>query len=199
MRWQGTAGAGRFDTVLDFGSEGEYDVEMTTVQLSLARSIGPRRTLRLVAGGILDGSLQNGSRPEHDVTSGGLLALGLEHRVRPGRGWTPSIDLSGSFGLSWAATSTAEPAGDTDYFAGDLRLGALCGWSPVRNVTTYGAVRVFGGPVSWQVEGRDATGTDKYHFQVGGGASVALGAAALFAEIDFLGERALSAGISYTR
>ncbi len=199
MRWQGTVVGGNFDTVLDFGDAGEYNVEMSTLSFSVARTLGPRRTVRLVGGVIHDGTLKNGIRADHEISSGGLFAIGFEQRTRQGHGWTPSVDGSAYLGASWASTSSTGDEADRDYFATDLRLGAACAWNPTGNTTTYGTVRVFGGPVTWQLDGRDETGTDKYHYQIGAGASIALGDAALFAEAYVLGEQALAAGVAFTR
>jgi hypothetical protein len=58
---------------------------------------------------------------------------------------------------------------------------------------------VFGGPVSWELEGTDVIGTDIHHYQIALGTAIQLGQTGLFAEWAGLGEKALSIGVSYTR
>ena len=58
------------------------------------------------------------------------------------------------------------------------------------------AARVFAGPVQWELNGKDVTGTDTHHYQLAMGAATRLGPVGIFAEFAGLGEQAISAGLS---
>lgn len=171
---------------------------MNTASISAARSLDERRTVRVAAGIILDGTLQSAARTEYDVERGGLMAVGMEYRVKEGLGKAPSIDLSGYFGASWTKTTASDTGDQVDYFASDLRLGASFGWSLVEETYSYLATRVFGGPVDWEIDGESVTGTDTHHYQLGLGSAARFGPVAVFAEWYGLGEKSISAGMSAT-
>ena len=190
-------GIGAFDTTLRFTGDREVDVEMTTVSASVSRFLDERWTLRGSIGVIVDGEMRRNGRAVADVEPGGLAAVGFEYRAREGEGSVPFVDLSGYFGVSWA-TTTAPATEDIDYFASDLRLGARAGWSVAGGAFPYIAVRVFGGPASWTLEGDDVNGTDVHKYQIGLGTSVPLGGVSVFAEWAGAGERGASAGLSAT-
>ena len=74
---------------------------------------------------------------------------------------------------------------------------------PVGSVRTFGAfspyllARAFAGPVLWNWDGEDITGTDTHHFQLGAGASVSIGPrVTLLVDLAALGERAASLGMA---
>ena len=189
-------GFGSFDTTLRFDGDREYDVEMTTVSLAAGWSLDERRTVRAAVGAILDGTLRRDGQRAHDGDSGALAAVGLEYRARAGAGKQPSIDLSGYFGMSWAQTTAPDSGVETDYLATDLRLGAAAGWSLRERTYSYVSARVFGGPVSWEIDAEDVTGNDVHHYQLGVGSAAELGPVSVFAEYFGLGETALAFGVS---
>jgi len=189
-------GFGSFDTTLRFDGDREFDVEMTTVSIAGGWSLDERRTVRAAVGAILDGTLQRDGHRAHDVDSGALAAVGMEYRARTGTGKQPSIDLSGYFGVSWAQTTSRNTGVETDYLATDLRLGAAAGWSLTERSYSYFSMRVFGGPVSWEIDAEDVTGSDIHHYQLGVGSAVDLGSVSVFAEYFGLGEKALAFGVS---
>jgi hypothetical protein len=85
------------------------------------------------------------------------------------------------------------------YLAGDMRLSVVLGKTFLDALSPYVVVRGFGGPIWWQIEGKDATGTDTYKFQVGAGLSVSLPQRLdAFLEVVPLGEKALSTGLGYS-
>jgi hypothetical protein len=99
---------------------------------------------------------------------------------------------------SFTANRTEQSgAPHVSYTAFDLRLGAEFGLNLVKVLHPYVLARAFGGPVFWQYQGKDVTGTDIHHYQLGLGLAVGLPAGlSLFAEGVPLGERALSGGLS---
>lgn len=189
-------GMGSFNSTIRFDDNREVDVEMTTVSLSGAWLINDSWTVRAGLGVILDGELKPDAGTTHDVKPGGLAAVGLEYRALIGDGYTPFIDLSLFLSGSW--TETVDPITDskTSYFASDIRLGARAGWNVKGNIFPYVAARVFGGPVKWELDGEDVTGTDIHHYQLALGTAVQLGQVGVYVEWAGLGEQALSAGLS---
>ena len=81
--------------------------------------------------------------------------------------------------------------------AADARVGAALG-RRVGPVSPYLLARAFGGPVFWTLDDEDTVGSDRYHVQLGAGASLALGDAwTVLVDVSALGERAASVGISW--
>jgi hypothetical protein len=64
-------------------------------------------------------------------------------------------------------------------------------------VSPYVMARGFGGPVKWQLDGRDITGTDQHHYQLGVGSSISLPFhMSALVDASLLGERSLSLGVA---
>ena len=62
-------------------------------------------------------------------------------------------------------------------------------------ISPYIAVRAFGGPVIWSIDGETRTGTDKRHFQIAAGMVSNLPRGFdLFAEVAPFAERAVTIG-----
>ncbi len=189
-------GVGSFSTTLRFDGEQEVAVEMTTVSLAGAWFIDDTWTVRAGVGAILDGELTPETNTPHDVEPGALMAIGVAYRALSGEGYTPFVDLSFFLGGSW--TQTVDPDSDfkTSYSAADARLGARAGWNLQGNLFPYAAVRLFGGPVNWELAGEDVGGTDIHHYQLALGAAAQVGPMGVHVEWAGLGEQALSAGVS---
>ncbi len=112
----------------------------------------------------------------------------------------PFLMLGGSLAVASATTRKQQiGAPDVPYWAGDVRFSAVVGKTFFNALSPYATARVFGGPVFWQLDGRDITGTDRYHFQLGAGLSVSLPIGLdVFAEAVPLGERAFSTGAGFS-
>jgi hypothetical protein len=131
---------------------------------------------------------------KHEFLPGPTASLGAAWRV---------LDAANYFALLTAVASfTSNPtelsgAPRVSYTAFDLRLGGEFGLNLVQVLHPYVLARAFGGPVYWQYQGKDVTGTDIHHYQLGLGLAVGLpfGLGA-FVEGVPLGERALSGGVS---
>ena len=52
--------------------------------------------------------------------------------------------------------------------------------------------------MNWELDGEDVVGSDVNHYQIALGASTQIGPVGLFVEGAFLGEKALSTGLSAT-
>ncbi|MCK9995030.1 MAG: hypothetical protein KAH56_01985 [Candidatus Krumholzibacteria bacterium] len=189
---------GLFDTTIRFDDDRDVDVDMTSVSVSGGWFINDRWTVRASAGVILGGSLQPADGTVHDVEPGGTGTIGTEYRAVVGREATPFIDLSLFLSASWAQTVAPDSNNKTDYSAADARLGVRAGWNVEDSFFPYVVTRVFGGPVNWKLDGEDVVGSDINHYQVAFGASTRIGPVGLFVEGSFLGEKALSTGMSTT-
>ena len=132
----------------------------------------------------------------HAVKPGGLLAVGLEYHALIGDGYTPFIDLSLFLSSSWTKVVDSITDSKTSYFASDIRTGARAVWNVKGNIFPYVAAHVFGGPVNWELDGENVTGTDIHHYQLAIGTAVQLGQVGIYVEWAGLGEQALSAGLS---
>ncbi len=191
-------GMGIFDTTIRFDDDRDVAVDMTSVSVSGGWFINNRWTVRAALGIILGGSLQPEDGTIHNVEPGGLGTLGTEYRAVVGRGATPYVDLSLFLSASWAQTVAPDSDQKTDYSAADARLGVRAGWNVEDTFFPYVAARVFGGPVNWELDDEDVVGSDINHYQVALGASTQIGPVGLFVEGSFLGEKALSTGLSAT-
>ena len=187
---------GSFKSTIRFDDNHEVDVEMATVSISSAWLINNSWTIRAGLGLILDGELKPDAGTTNDVKPGGMAAVGLEYRALIGDGYTPFIDLSLFLSSSWTKMVNLVTDNKTSYFASDLRLGARAGWNVKGNIFPYVAARVFGGPVNWELDGKDVIGTDIHHYQLALGTALQLGQVGVYVEWAGLGEQAFSAGLS---
>lgn len=189
-------GVGSFNSTLRFDGDREVDVEMSTLSVSGAWLINDIWTVRAGLGVILDGELKPDIGNTHDLEPGWLASVGLEYRALIGKGKIPFIDLSVFLSGSWTKAVESITDNKTSYSASDLRLGARAGWNVKGNTFPYVAVRLFGGPVDWELSGADVIGTDTNHYQIALGTAVQLGSVSVYFEWAALGEQALGLGLS---
>ena len=154
-------------------------------------------SLRGGLGFIRDGKLTPVGQAAHNVKPGGMFALGVEYLWQRGQGAKPYVDFSAFISASSAKTEDSASQNQTSYFSSDLRLGARASWIINNSIFPYITGRVFGGPVSWEIDDTDVIGTDIHHYQVALGTAVQFGGTGIFVEWAGLGEKALSAGLSY--
>lgn len=178
------------DTRLVFSSGGSsVDASFVKYVLmaSVERRIGDRWTL---GGGV--GTTATGTIDVNGVTStvspGPLGAVTASFRPLDEGTAAPFVLFSASMA---ASVSRADEA---TLSAFDLRLGVAAGKTIADVVTPYVLARAFGGPVFWSIAGASATGTDAYHYQLGGGVSVRVGRVDFVAEGVPLGERSVVVG-----
>jgi len=187
---------GLFDTTIRFDGDRDVDVNMSSVSVSGAWLINERWSARASVGVLLDGNLEPAHGIVHDVEPGGLVAVGGEYRALVGDGGVPFVDLSLSLSTSWAKTVAPNSTKKTDYSAADARFGVRTGWNVRGNIFPYVAVRIFGGPVKWELDGEDVTGSDIHHYQVALGIAGQFGPVGIFAEWAGLGEKVIVLGLS---
>lgn len=170
---------------------------MNTASLSGSWQVNDRWSVRGGLGVILDGDLTPADDIAQNVLPGGVAAIGFEYLAINGEGYKPYMDLS--LFLSGSATEIENPVSmaKTSYVSSDLRLGGRASWNIKSRVFPYIAARLFGGPVSWTLDGEDVTGSDIHHYQVALGTAIQFGQVGTFFEWSGVGEKTMSAGISY--
>ena len=184
-----------FHSTIRFDNDRNVDVDMTTVSLSGAWFISEVWTVRVGLGMILSGELKPDAGTSHDVNPGGIASVGFEYIAHVGADYTPSIDLSLFISGSMTETTHTLTDKNTRYFASDARLSARAGWNLKGNIFPYAAARVFGGPVRWELDGKDITGGDIHHYQLAIGTAARIGLFSAYFEWAGRGEQAVSAGL----
>ena len=153
-------------------------------------------------GGVTGGSMQVDDElgvADIDIGAGWIGSLSGSYNVLDGTDDWPFLVLTLTVGAASAQTTAPPPRTSGRLFALDLRFGAGFGYTLANTFSPYVAARVFGGPVEWELDGEDITGSDKHHYQLGGGLVVSLPANLdLYAEGVPLGERAVTAGLGFT-
>jgi len=188
-------GTGLFRSTIRFDDDRDVDVEMTAVSLSAAWPITADWTVRAGLGLILDGEFTPDAGTAHDVKPGGLASVGVEYLAHYGDEYIPFVDLS--LFISGSLTETVNSVTDrkTSYFATDARLGIRSGWNLKGTVFPYLVARIFGGPVKWEIDGKDVSGSDIHHYQIAIGTAVQISQVSAYIEWAGFGEQALNAGL----
>ena len=154
-------------------------------------------SIRAGLGLIHGGELTPTDQPALEVKPGGLLAVGFEYMIHQGNGYLPYLDVSLFVSGSSTQIEDRVTKKKTDYFSSDLRLAGRASWNINGNIFPYFSGGVFGGPVSWEIDGKDVTGTDIHNYQLAMGSAIQFGSIGTFVEWAGFGEKALSAGVSY--
>ena len=196
MFWRLGAAYAYTYTTLKFNDSGTIDyVDMKKLALEvfLERRLGERLTGSFGIGASLAGHLYTlGST--YEILPGPVVSAALSYRVLDGRRAAPFVLVGGSLGASALGTRQIGSQDSETMYAFDGRVSATVGKTIAGIVSPYLAARGFGLPVLWNIQGRDVTGSDKYHYQVGAGVSVRLGEADLLAEWMPFGEGAVVVG-----
>lgn len=196
-----SASYGLFRSELIFTGSVEPDIFEHMVVVAAGRQLPGAFSVRLAAGAIVGGTLSHDGR-SHDVGAGWLVSASAARKWAFGP--SQRFFATASVTAAWSSTHTREVIGGAPdssdsigLTAGDMRVGALMGVTLADRISPYVLARGFGGPVGWQVDGRDITGTDQHHYQLGAGASVRLPFhASALVDASVLGERSLSIGLS---
>jgi hypothetical protein len=181
-------------TDLTFSNDEAAALRRRAVTLGLERRLGEAWAIQLTGGLSLGGDVTVGDE-RYELTPGWLVALSGSYRVVDGYGYAPFVLL----GLTASASSVGAERGDDEamFTATDVRVSAAVGKLFWQTIAPFVVVNAFGGPVFWERGGEEITGSDDYHYQLGGGLLVtAQGSWNAFAEVVPLGERALRVGAS---
>lgn len=190
------ASANLLNTALDLGDAGHTDVKMESLSLSAGFPLNENLTARLAVGPVIGGSLLTEPGVRFGFDSGFLLGASLEKQKPLSSGFFEQLDYSISLSAVKATTKADLSGSEADYTALDLRLGTRAIKRVSENGVGFLAARVFGGPVNWEFQGSDVTGSDEHHYQVALGGAVQVGKAGLFGEWAALGEKGFTAGVS---
>ena len=197
------AGASQFTALLWFQGELYRQLTERSASIAVGRMLGDTWLVRASLARVLSGGIHGGAddpdAPLASIQGGWMAGVQLSRRFVV-EGW-PRLYIGGSAALAVQQSTAAYEgkAATVSLRAADLRLGATAGWVLWKRVVPYAALRVFGGPVSWPADPDSSApigGTDRRHFQLGGGVSaIVTSALYLTAEWTPLGERAMSAEI----
>ena len=192
--------AGHSETKLIFDGKTRVGIDRRALLATFERRMSDKWTLQGAAGAIVTGMLEV-DRERYALGPGWSAGISTSYRVLDGRGWKPFVLLGGTLAFAGARTQEAgkDNAPRIGYLAGDIRLSALAGINYMPGIAPYAVVRAFGGPIWWQINGKDVVGTDRYHFQIGVGLAVSM-PSGFDAFIEFVpaGERGLSTGLGYS-
>jgi hypothetical protein len=178
--WRVGVTGGGMRSEIDFGSGRHVDIGWHH---------DPSFGLDFGVGALLDGRLTSDG-VDHDIATGFLATVTGSWLALPEREVRPFVLVSLTASVATADTDVAR------FTALDFRGGLVVGKTFFTRLTTYAAVRVFGGPVSWRMAGDDVTGADEHHYSVGAGATLRLPKAFdVLVEGSPFGERSLNAGI----
>ncbi len=192
LRWRVSAGYGYSHTIIDFGGHPDIDISRHLALASAEYRVSPRVSLSLTLGAVLAGD--TGLHSVGVIKPGIVGAFAASWRVLDQRGYRPFIVLTATVAATSTPIQTA--LAENQFTALDFRAGIIVGETFWRVFTPYAVGRLFGGPVFYRFGEQNVLGNDRYHFQLGAGAVVALGRRVdLFFEGIPLGEQALSGGV----
>lgn len=195
-----SAVVGHASSRLIFDGKTYVDIDRRAAIATYERRLATRWTLQVAAGGIITGTLAVGNQ-RHSFGPGWTAGVSTSFRALDGSGSRPFLLFGATLAFAGATTRQEKKsdAANISYLAGDFRLSAVLGKTFFQTLSPYLVVRGFGGPIAWQIDGKDARGTDTYKFQIGAGLSVSM-PKRLDAFLEFvpLGEKALSSGLGYS-
>jgi len=131
----------------------------------------------------------------YDLEPGPLVLVGGAYRILDGDGWEPFLLAGTQFSTSSVKTRSRRDDSLARMTALDLRFSLTFGEVFLGAIAPYATVRGFGGPIIWKGGQTDTSGSDRYHFQLGGGMLVTAGWLDAYFEVIPLGERAASVGV----
>jgi hypothetical protein len=174
------------------GHTDDGDLTKHAATFSLDRRVGRRWTVGGLLGATISGSLKAYGQ-SFDLSPGPLVTAAASFRALDEGPIAPFVLFTGSLGASLAWTRPGSEA----MASFDGRVGVAAGKTIADVVTPYLLARAFGLPVLWRNQGASVTGTDAYHYQLGAGVVVRIGAYDVLVEGVPLGERAIVGGAGF--
>jgi hypothetical protein len=184
------------DTRLVFPGHGRFRTQQWASAASLLRVVDGST---VVGGsvGILLGGLIRGTDEQWTVEPGVVWSLTAGRRFLGQRPGIPFLLLVGTLSGSSARTRSLSSATTTALHAFDGKIDLSVGWTLGEAFSPYLAVRAFGGPVLWRIDGQRVFGTDLYHVSVAAGFNLSLdNRFGLYFDGAFVGMRGLGGGAS---
>lgn len=194
-----SAVVGHAASTLIFDGTTRVGINRRAILGTYERRLAEKWTLQFAAGGLVTGTLTVGA-DRYQFGPGWSAGISTSYRALDGRGSKPFLLLGGTLAFAGATTrAQTNNSAEIGYLAGDVRLSVVLGKTFFQALSPYAVVRGFGGPIWWQIQGKDVVGTDAYKFQIGAGLSVTMprGFDAFIEGVPF-GEKALSTGLGYS-
>lgn len=195
-RFRAGVSSGAAGTSLLFNGAVRAAIVRTAMSASFDYQLNATTTLSFGAGAGTGGSIKALGN-HYTIAPGWLATAAYARRLVDGAGSLPFMILGLSFGASGASTRlSVTPEGESAlFYAFDFRAGLTVGKTFFSVLSPYAAVRLFGGPVLWRLDGAIALGTDVKHYQLAAGLVTALPRGVdVFVEGAPLGERSVSLG-----
>lgn len=180
-----------------------FALSQQATSASIAYRFTDATNVRLSLGGVLGGDLvpedENRLRGRRwTVEPGWLASAALAHRWLGGPD-RPFLVTTLAYAVSFAATEEAAAPGTRESLAAsDLRAGVVVGTTLARAWSPYLGLRAFAGPIQWHLDGRDVTGSDRRHYAIAVGSSLAVAdGLTLVIDVAALGEQSVSVGATF--
>jgi hypothetical protein len=191
-RWRVGLNYAWVESRMRFDDDFNADLRQHALVATVGYAVLENTTVQLSLGILADGELET-DLPTFDLEPGFLTSVSISHDWLGGS----NAFLVTSFSGAVSTTNTRGPLGDEARLtAVDFRGTVIGGYTFADRVSPYLLVQGFGGPVFWEVNGEDITGSDRNHYAVGAGVSVRIGEFALSVSGSAVGERSISAGVS---
>ncbi len=193
--WRVGVSYGFMWTTLRFDGAVEASLQQQALLIAVSYRATDRLTLQLSAGALIAGDI-NTSAASSRLRPGWVAAAGISWQLLDGASGRPFSTVAGTLAASSAPTVRVDTKAQATLTSLDVKGTAIIGKTFAGRFSPYVGAALFGGPVFWAIDGASVTGTDKFHYQVLAGMSVALPRALdLFVEGSALGERSLAAGL----
>jgi hypothetical protein len=195
--WFAGASVGYVVSDLVFDGTSDYRLQRPSVVALVGRRLSSRASVEFAAGALLGGSLV-GEGLHYDTKPGWVGTLTGAYRWTDQPGRVPLFVTTLTLGASRSPIRERGGAGErSSVMSDDLRLGAIVGWTFGRVWAPYAALRVFGGPVTFNQDGSERVGSDRHHFALAVGSNFVI-AEQLELSVDwaYLGERGISGGFN---
>jgi opacity protein-like surface antigen len=197
------AAAGHYALDLQF-SPGDYKptLETDAVSASVTRVFAGGWALTGSVGAVLSGTMgdDDTATGEFDIQPGFLGAVRASKPLQAESGNRPFISAEVTVSFSSVTTELktidGSPGAAARMTALDFMIGATVGYTVGDVWQPYVAPRFFGGPIDWTDGGRDLTGSDRHHYQLGLGSAFLLSPQwTLFLDGSPVGARGITAGV----
>jgi hypothetical protein len=184
------------DTRLIFPDHGRFRVQQWASVASFVAALKNGTVLGASVGGLMGGYIFQPSR-QWTIEPGVVWSLTAGRRFFGQRPAIPFLLVIGTLSGSSARTREVSNGDTTPLHAFDGKIDLSVGWTLGGTFSPYLAVRGFGGPVLWRIDGERALGGDLYHVSTAVGFNLSLpNRMALYFDGAFLGMRSLGGGVS---
>lgn len=147
--------------------------------------------------GALMGGLAEGSADRWVIEPGLVWALTVGRRWFGTEAKIPFLLMVGTISGSSTRTRRLSDGQGAPLHAFDGKIDLSVGWTLGEAWSPYLAVRAFGGPVVWRIDGQTLIGSDLYHVSLAAGFNLSLSnRVSLYFDGAFVGMRSLGGGAS---